>query len=76
MLMKLILPVIGAKANLYSCVQTSKTGELKVIPRANQNNRDQRKRPELTEKGAPVLVHAKNDSQDLKRPGEYGMMWA
>ena len=54
---KLFCPSIGLAMNVYSCIAISKNGEFKVVKKAVNNERDERRRPEETEKDAPLILN-------------------
>ena len=57
---KLFQPTIGLKVNLYSCVATSITGEVKVVTLSKTNTRNLRLRPDENAKAAAIIATVKS----------------
>ena len=55
----LFQPLIGLKVNLYSCVAMNYFGEIKIVKRADDNDREQRNRPKENRKDDPIIISSR-----------------
>jgi hypothetical protein len=56
----LFLPVIGLRVNLYSSTAFNKKGEIRIVKRADKNDKAERKRPNDNQKDEQVIVTLAN----------------
>ena len=72
------LPSMGLQENLYSpFIETPKGWYTKVIVKATTNNRDDRVRPDSSDKsdGSALNLNSSGNSAFAKKIGEYGLKW-
>ena len=53
---KLFCPAIGLNLNLYSCTAICQHGKMKVVSRAEKNDKQERRRPEENKKDDEVRL--------------------
>lgn len=75
------LPCCKLTINMYSCVVKNPMGQIKLIRRAANNNRELRKRPEHAEKNFQLSLVLDGPSRGIRRSGfaktsfEFGYAW-
>ena len=73
--------IYGVIKNLYSSVVINKEGKTKVLKKAVNNNREERLRPESTQKAEGMKLNKdskddKNDKTFAQEWGAFGYTWA